>query len=642
MSLTAGLTMPEFRAVLATDLKVTIDSELTQAELNRSVQRAVDDVSRHLPLELAHEVTPDFTVTDESYTTPAAADTDSIVDNQTLNGVSSGGTLTLASQKPDVPRRLELTLTDANASVTSLTIIVKGYNQNGFYIEEAWYLKDLVSGTASQGNLYFIHVSEVEVDLIAGTAAADDVIDIGSSTASDSDIFLATKPIRPQSEEVTSDPSGTTYTRDTDYTIDYINGRIRFISGGDQVAGTAYLITYTKSRLGVDISSIIAEITRVQRVQYPSQIVPQQFVSFAITGDFLYIGSKQTNQSQEEMTTSKNDHLVIYYEKRHHPPGEGSPGSYPALLDEVVGIGAAGYALLILAQKHEQQAVLDLASLRLELAKTDTPHTNVGTALASAKTELGLANTALDNINVGAQPNLADANTALDKVIIALENNSSDDAKYYLGLVKVNIAELVTKIIVSNDAAATALGLVKTADLDAANDSATANLQEYEDKIDVLTVGANVAGLGADFSRAWQGIAAARTNQAIGYMQETQARIATLMTNIQTAAGYVELAMGWVAESNSRIAIADRFIAEGDGRIATALGYVQEAQMWLAKADRYLAEAQMYAEATNADTLLADRFRTEGLERLAEFHAIMKNKAEYRRRIASVPVHQPA
>jgi len=186
MSLTAGLTMPEFRAVLATDLKVTIDSELTQAELNRSVQRAVDDVSRHLPLELAHEVTPDFTVTDESYTTPAAADTDSIVDNQTLNGVSSGGTLTLASQKPDVPRRLELTLTDANASVTSLTIIVKGYNQNGFYIEEAWYLKDLVSGTASQGNLYFIHVSEVEVDLIAGTAAADDVIDIGSGTASDS------------------------------------------------------------------------------------------------------------------------------------------------------------------------------------------------------------------------------------------------------------------------------------------------------------------------------------------------------------------------------------------------------------------------------------------------------------------------
>ena len=64
--------------------------------------------------------------------------------------------------------------------------------------------------------------------------------------------------------------------------------------------------------------------------------------------------------------------------------------------------------------------------------------------------------------------------------------------------------------------------------------------------------------------------------------------------------------------------------------------------MWLAKADRYLAEAQMYAEATNADMLLADRFRTEGLERLAEFHAIMKNKAEYRRRIASVPVHQPA
>ncbi len=256
-----GLTMPEFRDKLAIDLKVTIDTEVSQAEFNRCVERAVDDLSRAMPLEKVHEVTLDFAVSEESFTTPASASATAIVNAQTLNGVSNGGTLTIADQTPDVPRRLTLTLTDANASITGLTIIVKGYDPDGNYIEESWYLKDLItSGTAYQGNLYFKHVSEVEVDYVAGTAAAADTISIGTGNAYDSYIYLANKIIRPDQVTVTSDPSGTTYTKDTDYTVDFANGAIKFINGGSMAAGTAYLVTYTKSKLGVDISSIIPSI----------------------------------------------------------------------------------------------------------------------------------------------------------------------------------------------------------------------------------------------------------------------------------------------------------------------------------------------------------------------------------------------
>ena len=146
-----GLTLPEHRATLRTDLKDS-GALWSDAELNRSIQRAVEDLSRHLPKESIHEETTSFTVTGESFTTPATADVDAIVAAQTLNGKSSGDTLTIADKTPDVPRRLTVKLTDADASITALTIIVKGYDQDGHYIEESWTLPQLAAGTAVQGN----------------------------------------------------------------------------------------------------------------------------------------------------------------------------------------------------------------------------------------------------------------------------------------------------------------------------------------------------------------------------------------------------------------------------------------------------------------------------------------------------------
>jgi len=547
-----GLTLQGFRDLIATDLKVTVGTELSVAELNRCVGRVVDDLSRYMPLEKVHEETLDFTVTDEGLTTPATASTTAIVNAQTLYGETAGATIGIADLTPDVPRRLTVTLNDANYSISELTLIVKGYDQNGHYIEESWYLSDLkVSGTAYQGKLYFCRITQVELDNIANASAAD-TISVGTGNAYDSFIYLANKPIKPESETVTSSPAGTTYTRDTDYTMDYANGAIKFIYDSDMAAGTAYLISYTKSRLGIDIGSLLPIVTRIQRVCYPADKIPQQFVSYNIIGDFMYIGSQKIGESQEQLTNK--EHIVIHYERKHMPPGEGSPGSYPDVLDEVVAIGAAGYALLTEAQQYEQ---------------------------ASA-TAIGVMNDALTN------------------VIKYLDNNNGADVAGILGDVVGDAEYFRTAINEALAAANSYLDEVDTTDLGQATVGAEGLLETGDDKIDLVNVGARVPENFFEFSRTRATIGATRTNAALGFVQEAGVRLAHLRTYIDRAGGYNALA------------------------------------------DGFFREAQMRAETVNGNLVLADRFRTEGLTRLNEFHRIMKNKAEYRKRTSSTPVKQPA
>jgi hypothetical protein len=360
----------QYRNELRRDLKDsgTLWSDL---ELNRCVQRAVDDLSRFLPLEQVLDITFDYDVDDETFTTPAAASAEAVITaaNGLMSGKNNGDTFTLAATARQIspPRRLTVTKTDSDSTITKLTITVKGYDQNGNYVEEDWHLKDIVtSGTAYQGKTYFRRIDSVVLTLFDGGGAGD-AISVGTGNAYDSYVFLANKPIRPESEVVTNVAGTTTYVRDTDYAMDYANGGIKFINGGSMAANTAYLVSYDKSKLGINISSILPVISRIQRVQYPAETVPQKFVSFNIMGDFMFIGSQQTGESQTSL--SANKHILIYYERKQMPPGDGSSGSYPDALDEVICIGASAYALLMMALKYTHQAITDIAYVDTALDK---------------------------------------------------------------------------------------------------------------------------------------------------------------------------------------------------------------------------------------------------------------------------------
>lgn len=283
---------------------------------------------------------------------------------------------------------------------------------------------------------------------------------------------LAHKPIKPESETVTTDPVGTTYTRDTDYTMDYINGKYTIIATGSITEADSLLFGYTKSRLGIDISAIISALIRVVKVEYPVDKVPQQFVSFNIWNEFMYIGSQKVGESQIQLTDK--EHIAIYYDKEHTFPTVSADGSYQEYLDQVICIGAGAYALLIKAIQYEHQSVTDLASSRTALGNLSGIHTAVGTALGNLAAIHVLTDAALDKIATYA----TDADTALDAFITAIAfaptalakvdtylAGASESTKALLAQIATDAASLRTAMITAVVAAKAYLDEVDTTDL---------------------------------------------------------------------------------------------------------------------------------------------------------------------------------
>ena len=125
-------------------------------------------------------------------------------------------------------------------------------------------------------------------------------------------VSLANHPIKYGSEVVKTTNGVTTYTRDTDYTMDYSNGTITALSTGSMTE-TGYHISYTKSQIAVDLSAI-TDMIRPAMVEYPLGSVPQDIKSFFMWGDILWIGSDRDSQAQMADT----QHMVIYYEAEHN------------------------------------------------------------------------------------------------------------------------------------------------------------------------------------------------------------------------------------------------------------------------------------------------------------------------------------
>ena len=123
---------------LALDLKVTLGTEVSTAEGTRAIQRAVDDLSRHIPREKIYEVTYKNAVTDDTFVSPATQSDIGIVSaaNGALVGLVDGAVLTQTTKWNDVPRPVKITLTDADNSITALTVIIKGTDVEGKYIED--------------------------------------------------------------------------------------------------------------------------------------------------------------------------------------------------------------------------------------------------------------------------------------------------------------------------------------------------------------------------------------------------------------------------------------------------------------------------------------------------------------------------
>lgn len=432
------MTLEEMKTAIRLELTEAAASVFTDAAITRGIQKCVGIMSRLIPKKAAIESTIIIDVSAESITLPAAASATAIVNAQKLAGKADGGTCTIADHTPDVPRRLTVTLTDANASITALTIIVKGYDKDGHYIEETWVLKDLTTTVAILGDKYFKYISEVEIDDIAGTATVDiDTLSVGTGAAYDADVYLDNKGIAWDSETVTSSPAGTTYVRDTDYRINYLTGGIRYISGGSMAAAGTYLVTYEMDDRILDMTSLLPkeDYIRIERVEYPVGSDPPTFLTFDPLGeDLLLIKGSGVSLSEDY-------HIRVRYLKPWTAPATLSEGDYPKHLDNAVIIGATGQVLIFTAEKYVLAAVAALSSIT---APTDYSYSapTKPTAISLSWTEYTKANDKISDLETSEAGMLVDAVSYLTTgaALITTINDAERVAENYAAYAQTKLA----------------------------------------------------------------------------------------------------------------------------------------------------------------------------------------------------------
>lgn len=592
-----GKTRLQMRTDLKTDLRTT--TEITNAELNRAIERAVADFSRFLPREKTYEESLQFAVASESVTMPADTSLDAVVADEDLSLVSAGSAVGIDGQ-PDVPRTLRVTITDANNSVRALSVIVIGTDENNLGVEERFNYTFGRSKTID-GKKYFKTVISGEVDQLDGNFSAADLLDVGYGPYTSVWVSLANKPIKWGSESSVTDVDANALTRNTDFYIDYVNGRIKAISGGGIVAGDTVTISYTKSQLGVDLSSL-PDLISVDRVEYPVGDIPQSFVPHDVWGAVVAITGGVEQDEQSSMAEDK--HIRVYYAAEHQPPTDYSPSSVPEFLENTVILAASAYALFTYALKQEIAAENQLNTTATRLASANTAHTLLGTALTNVKKYL--------------------------------DNNTNADAAGLLAQITTDIAGLRTAILEAQNQANAYLDAV-AGDITNA-DTVRASYVTTKDYIDggtepdilaYLTTGdalLNTVAVGAegiDVMEAYRRYAETVKSALVGAFENDRAMY------LQDATNRTNAALAYTQEAAQRLSNLRSYIEQSAGYTAIASLFAREAEDRLTEISAYLQAASAYTEAAGGYMVMADRFRTEAMERRNEAWSIWRDKKQY-------------
>lgn len=419
--------------------------------------------------------------------------------------------------------------------------------------------------------------------------------DITTASAHGTYINLANKPIDMESEVVENVAGTVTYTRGTDYLIDYINGKLTTISTGSMAVSTAYHISYSKHDVAVDLSSIDGLI-RITEVELEGE-VPQKKLSYHIYGNYLYIGNRGKRESQSEL--SNDDRIIIYYEAEHTMPSV-SVGSIPGFLDQVLEIGASGYALMLKAVKHRIQAATDLTLAKTILAGVLVD--DIGTGLNPVETQIATLSS-----------DIGTAKTGIDNTLSAISDAFSDvktQAGYvgtYNGYVK-TLLELTSTTSILN------LLITNT------EPSMTYYLKEGYKVVDTSNTGQDVAenlGKYADYCIN-AALAIIRDAEALASCSSAAAQAAQAVASgangfSSIASGYGSLAGAYADYQRTVLGSADTLVAMNNTMIAQAERYVTESQQLM---------------------ILADTLQKEAESRKSEFWSILKDKSEWRKRLS--------
>lgn len=406
------------------------------------------------------------------------------------------------------------------------------------------------------------------VETTIGAKVTDETLAIATNTGT-----TTYKPIKYHTDVLTSTDGATSYTRDTNYTINYITGVITEITG---LADGDYYIDYELNPQMLDVSSLISNLVKIVRIEYPVGQIPASYVpNWEYIDGYILFGA--------DVSLTSKSHIRIFYDTVWTAAAASTDGEYPDHLSNAVIIGACGQALLLKAEKYVQSSITAVAA--------------ANTAISSMATPLADINTALDAITTP----LTDAETALDAVILYLSNNTNDDAAAILANVTDDIAELRTAIETALDKSSTYLTNATTPP------SAHDYLVDGDDFLNVLTHQENVAANYIEYSRASMQLYA-------GLIQEAATRLSNLRSYIEESQGWVNIANGFNTEASQRISIANANIAAAEVR-------VQEISAWAVEVDKYISVSQNYLE-------VAGRYLASGQSKINEYYTMLGFKPE--------------
>ncbi len=478
-------------------------------------------------------------------------------------------------------------------------------------------------------------------------------------------VALANKPIKWGSEVIKQ--SGTEFVKDTDYTIDYINGTITTLAAGSMADLTASTADYTIHRVIFDISGELdSNYIAIEEVQAGTLINPLTPSGYELWGDWMeLVTDGQDTQSQ----VGESQHIRIKYTALHTAPTANASGTYRRHLDEIVVRGAAGFVLRIKAADLEHQAVTDLASLRTAVANVavfltsgtraaDDALGDMATQLAAALTVLGAirgtstepfdrALTALDAISGSATDPYDEAIAALllinDQTITGGDAAADELAALQSGAGSID--DTLDKVISDiNSTREAILGAVNHLELNAINSEKY--LDDGDAKLDqVNTGGPNVPQDYVAFSLAKvqaASVYAGLAQQLIGMVntrlgeaqqrfqlfqakaEEIRARIALANTLAAEGSAYNELILSKIAEANVNLAAATVLVNEGQVTLGVAESYGAEAAHWQNMATITVQEAAVWSQEVAELRQTIDTFNLEADRRLGEFRNALR------------------
>jgi hypothetical protein len=508
-----------------------------------------------------------------------------------------------------------------------------------------------------------------ELDITAETFTSND----------DTEVTLNNKPIRKDSEAVTLASDGTKYTRDTDYEMDYINGKIKTLGGGSIDNSVSCKITYQMSKQILNINGLLTSPAKIIAVEWPINEVPVSFCAFEWHGDWLML---RTRGGQSQSSLRDEDEVRIWYTADWDVPGESASGSFSRVYDEIIIQGGAGYALQFEALTQEHASITELGSARTALAAADDDQAAIDvataaandafdvitgelnkidgsssepydlglSALALARTELALGNTALDkvttHIGTEADEELDNGSNRLDAVSSSADKALADAISTPYTDINIALdnaeAELRTATRNADSYLNVGDGLINA--VNTGMDPAGENRRYAETQINMANSSIANARTRVDEVQLLISIATERISEANTFVALGNGRISEALGFVREAEGRVSVAQGYANEAEGQISLARVILSKVEMNVAEGTGYLREAETRLAVENRYIAQANGYqanaAQLSNAANLM----RIEANERLQSFRDTLESRrlVMNQHAIAATLQHLPA